>query len=287
VPTAIATGPAATAAGTPIPATGRLLLRFTTCSHTCEPTPGTTFLDDGTMLWEAPDGSGKVLEAKLTEAGIATVRAAIEATPALATDGDYRATLRPGAEPIPHGLNQFRFDVQWEAGPVVVTSWDPGSIADQAELWIIPEAMPQLAALAQRLADPVAWLGPDAFVGGPVPYSPTGVLVRIDFFPDVGDIGVSPDVDDVDWPFRQPIETAGEPIQGADLPPPRCLVLDAAGAAHLRGAEFEAGAERDRERWETVVDYAWSRADGFVQVTVRHLLPYESGSCVDLLAGAP
>ncbi len=267
---------------------GRLLLRFTTCGHTCGSTPGTTFLDDGRLLWEAVDGTGQVVDAQLSETGIATVRAAIEAMPALAVDGDYRATLKPGAEPIPHGLNSFRFDVQWAAGPVLVTSWDPASLADQAELWTFPPEMAELADLAARLADPVRWLGEASFTGAPRPYTPSGALVRIDLFPDVGELGeVAADVDDVDWPFDQPIEAAGVPLEGEDVPAPRCVVLDAAGAAHLRTAEAEAGVLRDTRVWETVIDYGWKRADGFAIVTVRQLLPHEPGDCAALANGAP
>ncbi len=288
VPTPIGPSAEPSSDASPDAATGRLLLRLTTCSHACGSTPGTTFLDDGRLLWEAIDGSGQVLEAHLTEAGVATVRAAIEATPALAADGDYRATLRPGAEPIPHGVNSYRFDVEWAAGPVLVTSWDPASLSDQVELWIFPPELAELADLATRLADPVTWLGEDAFVGPPAPYVPTGLLVRVDLYPDIGDIGgTAADVDDVEWPFTQPIEAAGEPIGGEDVPAPRCVVLDAAGALALRGAESAAGVSRDARLWETVVDYGWERADGFVQVTVRQLLPHLTGSCRELLLDAP
>jgi hypothetical protein len=269
------------------PGPAGLLLRLTTCSHTCESTPGTTFLDDGRLLWEAIDGSGQVFEAQLTEAGIATVRAAIEATPSLAANGDYQATLKPGAEPIPHGLNQFRFDVAWAAGPVVVTSWDPASLADQADLWTFPPQMAELADLAARLSDPVTWLGEAAFVAPPAPYTPEGVLVRIDLYPDLGILGgEGADVDDVDWPFGQPIEAAGEPLRGEDVPEPRCVILDEPGALNLRAAEFEAGVNRDLRLWETVEEYGWQRADGFVQVTVRQLLPHEAGDCAAIAGGA-
>lgn len=268
--------------------TGRLLLRLTTCSHACGSTPGTTFLDDGRLLWEAIDGSGHVLTAKLSERGFELVRAAIEATPALTRDGDYRATLKPGAEPIPHGLNSFRFDVQWAAGPVLVTSWDPASLADQAELWTFPPELAQLADLAARLADPVAWLGEGAFVGQPAPYLPSGVVVRIDLYPDVGEVGgIAADADDVDWPFTQPIEVAGEPLEGEDVPAPRCVILDAAGAAALRAAEAAAGVLRDTRLWETVIEYGWKRADGFAQVAVRQLLPHEAGDCAALVDAPP
>ena len=55
----------------------------------------------------------------------------------------------------------------------------------------------------------------------------------------------------------------------------------------MRVAESDAGVTRDPRIWQSVLDYGWSRADGFVQVTLRHLLPYETGSCTDLLAAAP
>jgi hypothetical protein len=271
----------------PVVTTGRLLLRFTTCGHTCAATPGTTFLDDGRLLWEAIDGSGQVMEARLSDEGIATARAAIEATPALAADGDYRATLRPGAEPIPHGLSSFRFDVEWAAGPVLVTAWDPASLQDQVEQWIFPPEMAQLARLAARLADPVAWLGEDAFEELPTPYSPTGALVRIDLLPDIGDTEGVADVDAVEWPFGQPIETAGEAMEAEELPAPRCVLLDEAGVLELRSAESAAGAKRDARLWETTIEYGWERADGLVHVTVRHLLPYQTGTCSELFAAEP
>ncbi len=291
LPTPVSTAAGPTAAPSPdaspdVP-TGRLLLRFTTCSHACSSTPGTTFLDDGRLLWEAIDGTGQVLEAQLSATGIATVRAAIEAAPALAADGNYRATLKPGAEPIPRGLNSFRFDVQWAAGPVLVTAWDPASLADQAELWTFPPEMAELADLAARLSDPVGWLGEGAFAGQPKPYVPAGVVLRIDLYPDIGEVGgVAADADDVEWPFDQPIEAAGVPLDGEDVPAPRCVILDATGAAELRAAEAEAGVSRDTRIWETVIEYGWKRADGFVQVTVRQLLPYEPGDCAALAGGA-
>lgn len=283
VPTAV-TSPGPSPTSSAVPATGRLLVRFTVCSDTCSAVPGTTFLDDGTMLWEAPNGSGQVLQARLTQAGIRRVRAAIEGVPALAADGTYRAVLRPGAVSIPHGISELRFDVQLAADPVFVTAWDPASLADQAERWVIPPEMPQLAEVARKLQDPVAWLGEDAFLGPPAPYHATGLLVRVDLFPNIGTIGAAVDVDDVDWPFAQPIETAGDPLEGDDVPAPRCLVLTGDDVGKLRAAERAAGVARDPRPWESSVDYEWKRGDGFAFVAVRQLLPYQTGTCAELLA---
>jgi hypothetical protein len=283
VPTPVGPSGGPSPDGSPVAATANLILRLTTCDDTCGPTAGTTFLDDGRLLWEAPDGSRNVLVARLSDAAIATIREAIAATPALSTDGDYRATPRPGAEPIEHGVVSFRFDVQQATGPVVVTSWDPDSLADQASSWIFPPELATLADLAHRLTDPAAWLGSDAFVEPPVVYVPAAVVVRIDLFPDVGDIGgTTVDVDEVEWPFGEPIETAGDPIPGEETPAPRCVTLDAADAAAMRAAEKEAGASRNAGAWESTVEYDWRRLDGFVQVAVRALLPHQTGPCVQL-----
>lgn len=288
-PTPVPTPALPTAAPTPngSPAAGNLLLRLTSCDDVCGPVAGTTLLGDGRMIWQAADG--RLVEGRLGASGLAAARAEIEGTPALATDGAWAATLRPGAEPNAHGVGIHRFDVVWATGPVVVTSWDPASLADQPAAWDIPEEMRTLGALAAKLGNPVAWLGADAFDVLPMPYVPARHLVVIDLYPDVGDAGdFVADVDDVDWPFGGPIEAAGEPIgPGEDGLPPRCLILDAERAAALRAVETAAGASRDLALWLTANVYDWRRADGFVQVTVIPLLPHETGPCADLVLSPP
>ena len=190
---------------------------------------------------------------------------------------------RPRAEPEGRGVVSYRFDVVQASGPVVVTSWDPDSLADQAGSWIFPPELASLADLAHRLTGPAAWLGDDAFVEPPVPYAPLAVVVQVDLLPDVGrhqrDEGV--DVDDVDWPTGEPIEAAGDPSPGGDarrrgacpLPPMprRC------GRQRRRGGRLAT-----RPRGESVVEYDWGRADGFVQVAVRRCCPTDRGPASSL-----
>ena len=285
VPTVLSSGPGPGA--TEPPTGGRLLLRLTTCDDTCGPVAGTTILDDGRIIWEPAEG--QIFEGRLTAAGLEAVIDAIEAVPALGADGSYVATLRPGAQPIPHGVASHRFDVAGATGPVVVNAWDPDSLADQLDAWDIPPEMGTLDDLATRLADPVSWLGADAFEAEAGPYSPDRYVVVVDLFPDAGDLDEFPaDVDEIEWPFGGPIEAAGDPIgPGEDGLPPRCLILDAADAASMRAAEADAGSSRDLRDWLATVAYDWRRADGFVQVTTIPLLPHEQGACADLVVTPP
>src|SRR5689334_15509155 len=188
-------GPFPTA--TAVAAEARLLIRFVSCGDTCQASAGTTILDDGRAIWETSDGSGRVVEARLSETGLARVRAAIAAEAALGTKADYRAELRAGGVAIPHGLSSLRFEVGGPAS-VVVTSWDPASLADQRDQWRIPPAMDALGELARKLADPLRWLGAVAFATQPERYTTDRFLVVIDLFGDVGDTGAfAADADDV------------------------------------------------------------------------------------------
>ena len=280
VPTAPAT-PAPTATDAPAP-TG-LVVRLTTCSHTCGPTPGTTVLDDGRIIWENLEN--RAIESHLTPEALQRVIDTL-AIPELEADADYQAELRPGAEPVGRGAALHRLEVLRADRRVVVTFGDPASYADEPDLWIIPPEMAVLGALANQLRDPVAWLGQASFAEDPHAYEPDRYLVLIDLFPEVGDdLGFDVDVDDVDWPFGGPIEGAGEPVEAAGGLGSRCLLIDAALTDDVTAAEEAAGARRLRRLWLSTVEYRWQRADGFVQVSIVPVLPYEQGSCIDLAGG--
>lgn len=285
VPTPVATAvPTATAVA---PASGVLLVRLTGCSHTCGPEPGTTILDDGRVIWQ--DEELRPIERQLTPATLQRVRDEIGSSGVLDADADVQAELRPGAEPIGHGVSLYRFERMAGDRRIVVTSGDPRDYADQAELWIIPPAMPILADLADKLRDPVAWLGADAFAGPAQAYEPDHYLVVIELYPEVGDASdFEADVDDMPWPFGAPIEGAGEPVDGGGAGiGSRCLVIDADEAAETAAAEKGVGARRDLGAWLSSVEYGWERANGFVLVSMTPVLPHQTGTCSELLATGP
>jgi hypothetical protein len=284
VPTPVATrGPEESAAPAPV----GLLIRLTSCSHTCGPEPGTTILDDGRVIWQ--DADLRPREARLTAAALQRVRDELDASGVLDADADVQAELRPGAEPVGRGATLYRFERLIGELRVVVTSGDPGDYADEPDLWVIPPQMAALAGLAAKLRDPIAWLGPDALVEPAQAFEPAHYLVLIDLFPEVGaQPGLDADADDVRWPFGRPIEGVGEPADatGAGLGT-RCLVIDAADAVATADAEQAAGAERSFGSWISSVEYDWRRADGFVIVSMTPLLPHETGSCVELVPTFP
>ena len=286
LPTPVPTDPSTPAPtpSEPAPPIG-LVVRLTTCSHTCAPTPGTTVLDDGRIIWE--DIENRATESRLTPEALQQVIEAL-ALPQLEADGDFQAELRPGAEPIGRGATLHRLEVLRGDQGIVVTFGDPGSYADEPDLWIIPPEMTVLGEIAGQLQDPVEWLGPAAFTEGPHVFAPDRFLVLIDLFPQVGeDLGLQADVDEVAWPFGGPIEGVGEPVDAAGGFGTRCLVIDADATEAMIAAEQEAGARRQRRLWLSTVEYRWKRADGFVQVSLLPVLPYEQGSCVDLASQLP
>ena len=281
--------PVPTVPGTPMPtpsegaaATG-LVVRLTTCSDTCGPAPGTTILDDSRIIWE--DIENRATESQLTPEALQRVVDAL-AVPELDADADYQAELRPGAEPVGRGATLHRLEILRGERRVVVTFGDPASYADEPDLWNIPPEMAVLGAIANQLLDPVAWLGQASFTQDPQPYEPDRYLVVIDLYPDVGeDLGFDADVDAVDWPFGGPIEGAGEPVDAAGGFGSRCLVIAVELAEAVIAAEEAAGAHRQQRLWLSTVEYRWRRADGFVQVSIVPVLPYQHGSCVELAAG--
>jgi hypothetical protein len=283
LPTPVPTNPSTAAPPTDEPpAAVVLLVRLTSCSHACGPTPGTTILDDGRIIWEAIEN--RATESRLTPDALQRVTDAV-AVPELDANGDYQAELRPGAEPAGRGATLYRLEVTRGGARVVVTFGDPAAYADEPDLWIIPPGMTTLAEIATELQNPVVWLGEASFAEDPHEYVADRYLVLIDLFPKVGDEpGFDVDVDDVRWPFAGPIEGAGDPVESAGGFGSRCLIMNADVAEALIAAEAAAGAHRQRHRWLSTVEYRWKRADGFVQVKMLPVLAHEHGSCIDLAA---
>ena len=286
VPTTVApTAPATAPVPSGLPGPAALLIRVTTCVDVCEPAPGTTILEDGRVIWR--DAAGAVLEAQLSPEGLAAVRAEVDATPELEAGGDYQATLRPGAEPNPRGGTRHEFELVRDGRRILVSSGDPGDFEAEPDLWIVPDSVVRLAALAARLHDPVAWLGAAAMPDGVRPYAPAAYLVAIDLFPGIGDTPeFSIDVDDVEWPFGTPIESVGEAVPVIDDGfPVRCLVIDAAAARETADAEAARGSSRDLATWSSAAAYRWRRGQGFVEVRLQQLLPDAVDPCAALVVG--
>jgi hypothetical protein len=263
--------------------TAGLVLHLTICGHTGCYGPGTTILDDRRVIWS--DNFGRPIESRLRLEAFRDLVAELEASDVLDRNGNYSPVLRPGAQPPGHGVNSFLFDLVRDGQRVLVSGADPASFAGEEEFWIMQPEMHELTELAHQLVDPHAWLGPDAFIEPIRPYQATTFLVEIHLYRTTG--GSIPDVDDVRWPFGEPIESVGVPFEAGGDPESRCLLIDAASASQMVVAEQSAGTQREIRDWSSSIDYEWPRVGGFVTVALTHLLPYESGTCAELATTLP
>jgi hypothetical protein len=247
--------------------------------------PGTTILDDGRIIWSKDPA--KAIESRLGSDALARVQHRVETTAALDHSANYFPERRPGPEPPGHGVSGYRFELLRDGRSIVVTASDPRSFAGEEAYWVIPPEMDALAKLADRLNDPVAWLGSDGFVEAKRPYEADRFLVRIHLYRS-GSLGADPDVDDVDWPFGAPIENAGVAFDsGAEGVESRCLIIDGSVASLTVEAELATGVSRDLHVWDSSLDYDWPRIGGAVTVEMTALLPYQTGSCAQLATTAP
>ena len=262
-----------------LPPAAGLVLHLTTASDLGAHGPGTTILDDRRIIWG--DNRSRPIESRLGRKAFADILAAIEAVDALDRDGRFFPELRPGKQPPGHGLEFHVYDLVRDGKTIRVSAADPASFQDKEDIWVIPPEMHELTDLAHRLVDPLAWLGPDAFTEPVRPYQATAFLVEIHLYP-TGGGGSIPDVDDVRWPFGEPIERVGVPYEAGGDPEARCLFIDAATASLTVAAEENAGVQRELTDWSSPIDYEWPRVGGFVTVTFTHVLPFESGTCVEL-----
>jgi hypothetical protein len=260
-----------------------LVLHLTTASDVGAYGPGTTILEDRRIIWG--DKRARPLESRLSREAFADVLAAIDATNAFDRDGHFFPELRPGKQPPGHGLAFHLFELVRDGKRIGVSAADPASFAGEENIWRIPPEMGVLTDLAHRLVDPLAWLGADAFTEPIRPYQAKAFLVEIHLYRGFG--GAIPNVDAVRWPFGEPIERVGVPFEAGGDPESRCLLIDAATASRTVEAERSAGVERDLRDWSMPLDYEWPRVGGFVTVTLTHLLPYESGTCVELATTLP
>jgi hypothetical protein len=289
LPSPLTTETPATAAPSPTgsapPELPGLIVHLTDFGDTGSFGAGTTILDDGRIIWT--DRTGRVIESRLAPSALVKAQAELDSSGVLDRSASYSAKLRPGATPPGHGVGGYEFELVREGRRVVVDTEDPRSFAGEERFWVIPPPMDLLAAVADRLNDPAAWLGPDGFLESKRQYRPDRFLLEI-FLYRTGALGTEPDVDDVAWPFGKPIENVGAVYNpGFEGPESRCLLVDATTESMVTAAELAAGVARDAGAWKTSIDYAWSRMDGSVTVQLTQVLPYETGSCGELATTPP
>jgi hypothetical protein len=276
-----------TATGAPRPSGGAgLVVRLTWVSDVMVSIPGTTILDDGRVIWAGGEGGNRLSERRLTEAGLAWVRARLDETGLLSAGRSYRANLKPGAVPDPRGATSYLFQLEREGTRVAVDSGDPGDLTPPAA-WVIPPELQVLTGLARDLQDPVAWIEPAMWAGPAEPFKAQSYLLIVDTKgspPGQGQFDT--DISDITWPLQDPIAKVGASFRrGAQVvEDQRCLVVSADVAASLAGAEKAVGRSRDLGAWLVELPYRWDAAHGNIVIATQPLLPYQSPDCTDTLA---
>jgi hypothetical protein len=264
-----------------------LVVRLTWDSDVVAPIPGTTILDDGRVIWSRGD---TIVERRLTEAGLAWVRAQLDETGLLRSNSRYGATLRPGATPDPRGVTSYAFRMESGGARVKVLSGDPGDYTPPAA-WVVRPEMQVLTRLAHGLQDPEAWIDPAMWAGPAELFAAQAYLVIIDLAsgPPAGGRYAN-DIGEVAWPFTGPITEVGAPFQqgGRIAENQRCLAATAEQVRAMADAEAVAGRfvghSRDLDGWEAHLGYRWDSENANIVVTTRPLLPYQSLDCGDALA---
>jgi hypothetical protein len=234
--------PAPTA--TPAPSGADLLLAFT---QACDVTPTvlvptTTILGDGRVIWqENGPTSYQWRVRRLSETGLASVRARIAATGVLDQDGDYRPELREGVtDPPGHGLCLFTFDHQDGQTDVSVSSVSWFGDEEEAMYYQPAPERRELDAFAQQLRSPETWLEPaDWADAASVPYVADAFVVLAS--PAFGE-ETGADLQDVDWPFAAPPSSYGEEA-GLGDPRPRCAVASRDAVEAYVAGQVQPGGE--------------------------------------------
>lgn len=264
----------------PVPGRIGLVARLTWNTDEAVPIAGTTVLDDGRVIW---DRDGNLVERRLTDEGLAWVRAQLDATGLLAATRSYGAALRPGATPDPRGVTSYLFQLERDGSRVKVGSGDPGDYMPP-DAWVIPPEMLLLGRLAAGLRDPEAWIDKSMWSAPAGPFTADDYLVVLDPRAGPPNQGQYPvDVSEVHWPFT--VATAGMPLAQGGQPSEglRCLVVDSRVAKAMAAAEAEVGRPRDLEAWMAHGAYRWDASRGNLGIETLPLLPYQSPDCSDAL----
>jgi hypothetical protein len=171
------------------------------------------------------------------------MREQLEATGLLEAPAEYRATLRPGAEPPGRGVTGYRFDIPRAGGTVTVLTGSAGDY-DPAS-WIVPPEMTVLGDLAAKIRDADGWIPAALVVGAPAPYVPDEYLLHVTLRrgPN-GPPSQDTDIAEVAWPFAGGLEDVGTVAPDEEKgQTKRCAVITRAMAEAMVAAEHAAGVD--------------------------------------------
>ena len=236
--------------------------------------PWVTLMGDGTLIWqpvppETEDAS--LVTRKLTEQGLADLREQIFGSGLLDASATHELEPLPGPEPPGRGVGVYFFTADGGGGQAVVRSMQWLGDEEEATYYQPSPERQELDALAQRLRDPEALLGADAWAGQAEPYEGTDYRLWITPSRDVPPFD-SADASEIPWPFEQPLDEFGEP-SGSSPPVTRCGAITRDEAAAIIDALASLGYAQIGLDRATTGSLDWAAGNGTVDFSILPLMP--------------
>ena len=237
--------------------------------------PWVTLMGDGTLIWqpvppETEDAS--LVTRELTEKGLADLREQIFGSGLLDASATHELEPLPGSEPPGRGVGIYFFTAaDGGGGQTVVSSVQWLGDDDEATYYQPSPERQELDALAQRLRDPDALLGADAWAGPAEPYEGTDYLLWLTPYRDVPPFDTA-DASEIPWPFEEPLDEFGAP-SGSSPPVTRCAAITRDEAAAIIDALASLGYAQIGLDRATTGSLDWAAGNGTVDVAILPLMP--------------
>ena len=235
--------PAAKRSPTPVAAErpSDLVVRLEGQGDTGFPIAWAVLTADGRFVTRTDDN--RLLERRLTPAGVQRVRDELTATGLFDRDQRIPLEVRPDATPPAHGIGAFFFKV-WRDTRIVEVQTAAGQGAE--ELYYQPSpARTRLDRLSKQLMKPETWLPADAWAD-PTPHTYESRLFALLLSTEVGQANEAQSIEALTstWPFSAGPLTLGDPLSptaGAQGQVTRCVALTKDDMLAVRDAISRAG----------------------------------------------
>jgi hypothetical protein len=236
--------------------------------------PWVTLMGDGTLIWQPvpPETEGgSLLTRKLTDQGLADLGEQIFGSGLLDASATYELEPLPDSEPPGRGVGVYFFTANSGGGEAVVRSVQWLGDEDEATYYQPSREREELDALAQRLRDPEALLGADAWSGPAESYQGTQYRLWLTPYRDVPPFDTA-DASEIPWPFGEPLDEFGVP-SGSSPPVTRCGAITRDEAAAIIDALASLGYGQIGLDRATMGSLDWADGNGTVDFSILPLMP--------------
>ncbi|HEX6140106.1 MAG TPA: hypothetical protein VF013_06570 [Candidatus Limnocylindria bacterium] len=276
------TAPVSTASLAPLG--GELALRLVQIGDVSwiYPVAQATIMSDGRVVTPPSGPDHDWRQRRLSAAGVSAIGELAERTGLFTASAEYPMLHRPGAPEWPGmGGSLITITRGDGAGQVVVSGGVWFGDEFEATYNVSSPERKALTELAAKLSD-LSWLPDGAWLDPePRPYQPAGFLL-ITSWSVAG--GSGPSVEDVDWPFEEPLAEFGEEMRQSVVEMLRCGTVDA-DAAQAIVDELNRLTQADGVPTPIEFSAALRSGEAAVELHLEPMLPDGFPGCDDLLVG--